>query len=92
MRFLNSQAGSISLRAKASLFILVLILGFAFFDVGLLKGLYGLIKYTHIQESQLNQIRQLLFKIYLLKMLWVVLLSGIAIVFGIWIIKPYKDS
>ncbi len=92
MGFSKSNTAGVSLRTKLGLFILVLILGFAIFDVGLLKALYGQLKYTHIQESQLNQIRQLLLNIFIVKMLWLLVLSGIAIVFGFWIIKPYKDK
>ncbi len=92
MPFLNSQAGAVSLRTKLGLFIIILVLAFAFLDVGPLRAVYSLIKYSHMQEPQLNELRHLLLKLYLLKALWLVALIGIAIGFGYWIIKPYKDK
>jgi hypothetical protein len=92
MARLGSQAGAVSLKVKLALFILILVLAFVVLDVGPLRALYNQIKYTHIQEAQLNQVRQLLFNLYLVKILWLALLSAIAIGFGYWIIKPYRDK
>ena len=92
MSSLNSQAGAISLRGKLGLFIIILVLAFAFLDVVPLSAVYNQIKYSHMQEAQLTELRHLLLKLYLLKAFWLVALIGIAVGFGYWIIKPYKDK
>lgn len=92
MPSLNNQAGAVSLRAKLGLFILILVLAFAFLDIGPLMAIYNQIQYSHLPESQLSEFRYLLLKLYILKVLWLIALGGIAVGFGYWIIKPYKDE
>jgi hypothetical protein len=92
MSRLDSQEGAAGLKVKLMLFILVLIIGFAFLDVVPLMRLHEKIKFTHIQEKQLNQIRYMLFQIYTYKTLWLFILSGIAAGFGYWVVRPYKHK
>ncbi len=92
MMYLGSQAGAVSFRAKIALFVSLVWLQFIILDITPLISLYNQLKFTHIQETQLNEVRNFMLTIYIAKTVWAVIISGIIVGFAYWIIKPYKSE
>ncbi len=82
----------INLRTKITLYVALMILGFALFDVGSLKAIHAQLKASDLDYIGLAHASQALFKAFLIKGLWLVISIGLAIGFGYWALKPYLDK
>ena len=82
----------ISLRDKAVLYMLILILGFILFDLLGLKAIYAQLLASDLDEVSLNHLRRALFKLFMFKGLWLMISIGLGIGFGYWALKPYLKS